>query len=252
MISGIITGIILGFVQGLTEFLPVSSSGHLIVARDLFNLSVNNDLLFDVMLHLATVLAIIVYFRLDLKNMIMKPVENKVLWLAIILGTIPAAVFGLFFNDSVRSSHVVALALIAGSVLFLIAEKYAKQDRTLTVGKGIEIGIFQALALIPGVSRSGSTISGGLLLGMKREEAARFSFLLGLPAILGAGLLSFLKSFDVLASGSMEASLIMGMIVAFFSGLFAIHYLLKFLKSYKLTVFAWYRIVLAIVILISL
>ena len=186
MMESTIIGLILGFVQGLTEFLPVSSSGHLILARDIFNLSVSNGLFFDVMLHLATGLAVVVYFRNDLKQMIFRPKENQTLWLAIILGTIPAMVFGLFFNENLRDPYIVALALIGGSILFFVAEKFATQDRMLTYGKGAGVGLFQALALIPGVSRSGATISGGLLLGMKRDESAKFSFLLGLPVIFGA------------------------------------------------------------------
>ena len=249
MIESTITGLILGFVQGLTEFLPVSSSGHLILVRDIFNLSVTNGLFFDVMLHLATGLAVIVYFRNDLKQMILRPKENQILWLAIILGTIPAMVFGLFFSEELRDPYVVVLALIGGSVLFLIAEKFATQNRILTIGKGAGIGLFQALALIPGVSRSGATISGGLLLGMKRDEAAKFSFLLGLPIIFGASILEGLRSIDVFINGEVSSGLIVGVITSFVTGMVAVHYLLKFLKNNSLKVFAWYRIILALLIL---
>ena len=252
MIESTITGLILGFVQGLTEFLPVSSSGHLILVRDILNLSVSNGLFFDVMLHLATGMAVVVYFRNDLKQMIFRPKENKILWLAIILGTIPAMVLGLFFSEELRYPYVVVLALIGGSILFIIAEKFATQNRMLTLGRGAGIGLFQALALIPGVSRSGATISGGLLLGMKRDEAAKFSFLLGLPIIFGASLLEGLRSIDVFISGELSSGLIVGVITSFLTGMFAIHYLLMFLKNNSLKVFAWYRITLALLILFYL
>jgi len=252
MIESTITGLILGFVQGLTEFLPVSSSGHLILARDIFNLGVSNGLFFDVMLHLATGLAVVVYFRNDLKQMIFRPKENQTLWLAIILGTIPAMVFGLFFNENLRDPYIVALALIGGSILFFVAEKFATQDRMLTYGKGAGVGLFQALALIPGVSRSGATISGGLLLGMKRDESAKFSFLLGLPVIFGASLLEGLRSIDVFMSGELSTGLVVGVITSFVTGMVAVHYLLKFLKNNSLKIFAWYRIALALLILLYL
>ena len=195
---------------------------------------------------------VVVYFRNDLKQMIFRPKENKILWLAIILGTIPAMVLGLFFSEELRDPYVVVLALIGGSILFIIAEKFATQNRMLTLGRGAGIGLFQALALIPGVSRSGATISGGLLLGMKRDEAAKFSFLLGLPIIFGASLLEGLRSIDVFISGELSSGLIVGVITSFLTGMFAIHYLLMFLKNNSLKVFAWYRITLALLILFYL
>lgn len=248
--SDVLGTIILGFVQGITEFLPISSSGHLIILRDFLGIQVANSLLFDVLLHLATALAIIVYFRSDVVSLFRKPKENKVLWLAILLGTIPAVVFGLFFDTELRNSLVVALALIGGSMLFIIAEKLAKQNEPLTVKKGIIIGFFQALALIPGTSRSGATISGGLLLGMKREEAAKFSFFLGLPVIIGAGLFEGIKNTDLLVTGGVNTALILGLVVAFVTGIASIHYLLRFLRNHKLTIFAWYRVILAVLILL--
>jgi len=248
--NDVITGIILGFVQGITEFLPVSSSGHLIVFRDFLGIEIANSLLFDVLLHLATALAIIVYFRADIVGLFKQPREHRVLWLAIILGTIPAALLGLFLGDSYRSSSVVAIGLIVGSILFIIAEKFATQNKPLSLQKGIFIGAFQALALIPGMSRSGSTISGGLLLGMKRDEAAKFSFFLGLPIIMGAGLLEVVRSFEYFAGGQISMGLIVGVITAFVTGVFSIHFLLQFLRNHTLIGFAWYRIILAILILL--
>lgn len=250
--TDIIGAIILGFVQGVTEFLPISSSGHLIVLRDFLGIQIANSLLFDVLLHLATALAIVVYFRKDVISLFRKPKEHKVLWLAILLGTIPAVIFGLWLDTDIRNTAVVAGALIAGSILFFVAEGFAKQSESLTVKKGIIIGFFQALALIPGMSRSGSTISGGLLLGMNREEAAKFSFFLGLPVIIGAGLFEAMKNMDALTSGGLDAGLLLGLVTAFVTGIVSMHYLLRFLRNHKLTVFAWYRIALAVAILFLL
>lgn len=241
---------ILGFVQGLTELLPISSSGHLIIVRDILGISIPNSLLFDVLLHLATVLAIIIFFWRDIKRMIINPIEEKVMWLAIIIGTIPAVFFGLILEGKFRSTGVVVVSLILGSILFFVSERLAKQDREVAAKRGLWIGFFQALALIPGVSRSGSTISGGLLFGLRREEAARFSFLLGVPIIIGAGLFEVLKSYDLIVGGGIDASVIFGFVVAFVTALFAIKYLMVYLKNHRLNVFGWYRIILAIIVLI--
>lgn len=256
----------LGVVQGLTEFLPVSSTGHLIVARDLLGITTEHGLATDAVLHLATALAVLLYFRKDIarlvKSVLMwvsgRSIErtDRVLILALVLGTLPAVVGGFLFQDSIesvfRSPELVAYALLGGSFLFFVAERFATQSGTLSVKKGILIGLFQVLALIPGVSRSGATISGGLLLGMSREEAARFAFLLSFPVILGAGLVKFLElgTSGVLAtSGSLIA---FAAFAAFVSGLGAIHFLLSYLKRHTLDVFIVYRVALALVILFAL
>jgi len=255
--------IALGAVQGLTEFLPVSSTGHLILARELFNLNTEYSLAVDAVLHLATALAVLVYFRKDILRLTRSALSwvsgraveksDKILIGALILGTIPALAFGLLFSDALestfRSPQLVAYALIGGSVLFFAAERLAKQNATLSVSKGIAIGFFQALALIPGTSRSGATISGGLLLGLAREDAARFAFLLSFPVILGAGVL---KLFDLESSGVLAAeggNIALAALAAFASGMFAIHVLLRFLKTHTLDVFIIYRLALAALIL---
>ena len=163
--------IILGLVQGLTEFIPVSSSGHLILVRELFGFSSINDLAFDATLQLATVLGVFVYFSKDLLRLI----QDKQLLGALILGTIPAILLGFplesYMETIFRNSHIVAAMLILGAGLMYLAEKFATQNKELTPGRGLVIGLFQSLALIPGVSRSGATISGGLLSGLTREAA---------------------------------------------------------------------------------
>lgn len=241
--------IFLGLIQGLTEFIPVSSSGHLILFREFFGSTGVNDLAFDAVLQLATSFAILAYYFKNLRIFF----SNKIFLKAVLLGTIPAVLAGLLLEDAMetvfRNSSLVALMLLAGAALMFFAEKFSKGDKELSPKRGLFVGFFQALALIPGMSRSGSTISGGLLLGLKREDAVRFSFLLALPVLLGSG---FKKLLDLGTSGAiveLGIPLFVGTIVAFLSGLLAIHFLVSFLKNNKLTPFIWYRVALAIVIL---
>ncbi len=265
--------IILGLVQGLTEFIPVSSTGHLLLARHLLNLPTVGTISFDAIIQLATGLSLLCYFWKDITGLIMaiinfvlrKPVDDKYgkLILPLIIGTIPAIIAGLFlekYMDTVfrESLTLVAGTLTAGAILFFIAEKISKrkivennQSGLVSIGKGLVVGLFQCLALVPGFSRSGSTISGGLIAGLNRELAARFSFLLSIPIIFGSGLKKLL---DIGASGelaSVELQLIIAGIVAFISGLIAVHFLIKFLKSNSLNWFGAYRIILAVIILLS-
>lgn len=263
--------ILLSIIQGLTEFLPVSSSAHLALAPRLLGLT-EYGLDMDAFLHLGTLFAAIIYFRKEILAMLSsfviastaKPSNaeskaiNRKLALAILLATIPAVIIGFSFkdffgSDLVRSSYGIAITLVLGSLLMFIADHYAKQQ---TQNKEISelgyteiffIGIMQCLALFPGVSRSGSTISAGLFASLNREQAARFSFIVGLPAIGGAGLLA-LK--DLLTSPIMETSLDyqelgIGFLVSFISGYLAIDFMIKFLKNHSLTWFIVYRIILA-------
>jgi len=190
-----VEAIILGVVQGLTEFLPVSSTGHLILVRDVFGISDEYALAFDAILHLATAAAVILYFFGDivmlvntaLRKLSRLPVNQSDLTLlyAILIGTIPAVILGLLLESTMetlfRNPLLVAGVLVGGSILFMYAEwRYLNEHRRddMDTTKGFKIGLFQALALIPGVSRSGSTIAGGMLLGLSRHDAARFAFLL--------------------------------------------------------------------------
>lgn len=252
---------ILGIVQGATEFLPVSSTGHLILMRSVFGINDAQGLAFDAVLQLASVLAIFIYFFPDiwlltqtaLRKLGRLPVNprDETLLYALIIATIPAVVFGLLLESlmetAFRSPVLVALVLIAGSALFIFAEyRYQKEPRTnaITLGSGLKIGLFQVLALIPGMSRSGATISGGMILGLSRIEAARFAFLLALPVITGAGLKKLL---DLLTSGDSVSfmPLLVGTAFAFVTSLAAIHFLLAFVRSHTLWPFIWYRIILA-------
>ncbi len=263
---------VLGLVQGITEFLPISSSGHLIIARELFSASTTNGLAVDAVLQFGTILAVVVYFFKDLLQLAstaLKKVtgravkeEDSKLLIALIVGTIPALVLGLFLEKTMdtifRNTHLVAYALIAGSFVFLIAE-YISKRKGLSLGmqavgfsQALFIGIFQSFALIPGMSRSGMTISGGLFLGLSREAAARFGFLLSVPIIAGAGLKKLLELSTAGELISIGAPLLLGSAVAFVSGLAAIHLLLKFLRTHPLYVFAVYRVLIAVAILLFL
>ncbi len=260
----LVSSIILGLVQGLTEFLPVSSSGHLVLAREFLGLSFDNSLSFDVLLHLATLFAILVCFWGDIRRILTDlrsegfSARSLTLIWAIVVGTIPAVIVGYFWGDfleaSFRHPTYVALSLIAGSVLFFIADRIAKQKGGLSGAKGFGIGVFQALALIPGVSRSGSTISGGLILGLSREEAIRFSFLLGIPAILGAVAKTFLDAgfASIVGPELFNINTIVAFVVAFVSGLFAVRFLVRYLSTHSFTPFIIYRLVIAGLILFLL
>lgn len=244
--------IVLGVVQGLTEFIPVSSSGHLILIRELFNLSDENGLAIDAVLQLATALAIIVYFVRSWMGFL----RDKNLLISVIVATVPAVIFGLLLESKMetvfRSSSFVASMLIIGAVLMWGAEIFAKQNLEINPKRSLVVGLFQALALVPGISRSGATISGGLFSGLTREGATRFSFLLALPIIAGSGLK---KLIELGSSGilvDIGPSLVVGSIFAFVSGLWAIHFLINYLKNHKLTIFIWYRVALAVLILFFL
>lgn len=266
----ILSSIILGIVQGITEFLPVSSTGHLILAHAVlgsdFSASPAFDLAFDAILHLATALAVTVYFFKDilllvqtvLRKLARLPVDERDFTLvkALIIGTIPAVVLGFLLESTMeslfRNPVLVACVLISGSFLFMYAE-YVYQKRPpknmLTVKTGFKIGLFQSLALIPGMSRSGSTIAGGMILGLTRSEAARFSFLLALPVILGAGAKKIL---DLLSSNAEVTWLpiIVGAVVAFVVGLCAIHFMITFVRKHTLWPFIWYRITVACLVIL--
>jgi undecaprenyl-diphosphatase len=261
---------ILGLVQGLTEFIPVSSTGHLILTRELLGLPLAGSISFDAILQLATAVALICYFWRDIWNII--SLKNKNLILPLIIGTIPAVILGLllesYMDTYFRGTHVVAVALIAGSIVFFFAERFLRtnhpvigmtpllsqggENGPVSLRQGFFIGLFQCLALVPGFSRSGATISGGLFNRLSREDAARFSFLLSIPIILGTGLKKLLDIYQGGELATVEHSLFIAAIFAFVSGLLAIHFLLKFLKNHSLNYFGIYRIILAAAILIWL
>ena len=235
----------LRFVQGLTELLPISSTGHLILFEKFFNIP--SSLEIDAFLHLGSFFAILIYFWKDLMKI------WSLRWL-IFVSALPGGIAGLVLHHIVesyfRTPLVVTLALLVMTLPMILGERLGKKRLRigdLNLGKALLIGFAQALALIPGTSRSGITISAGLLVGLKREEAARYSFLAGAPLILGAGLYEGLK---LIKGGTIPTDLAFaGFIGSFLSSLVAIAFLIPFLKKYNLYAFIFYRILLGCLLL---
>ncbi len=262
--------IILAIIQGIAEFLPISSSAHLIIFRDLFNIgsSITEEitLSFDIALHFGTLLAIGIYFFKDFINMIIKGFsksksdsENKMLWY-LVIATIPAAIAGVFLEDIVDSLirgnfYVIGSALIVMGIIIYVADKKFDSNRAIkdiTIIDAIIIGCSQAFALIPGFSRSGTTIATGRILKLDRESAAKFSFYLSAPVVLGAVISQLLKDNTIsLIFGNIDIFLT-GILVAFISGLLCISFLLKYLRKNDFKLFMWYRILLGASIIASI
>jgi undecaprenyl-diphosphatase len=252
---------ILGVVQGLTEFLPVSSTAHLILVSDVLKLDPERfGLSFDVALHLGTALAVLLYFAATWIGLIRDLFARR--WrmpALVVIGTLPAAIAGALLQSTVertlRSPTYIVIGLIVGSVIFVIAERVARQRRSigdLMAGDALLMGVAQAVALLPGISRSGITISTGLVRDLQRGEATRFSFLLATPVILGAGaktLLDARKAADLFATPDVLA---VGFIVSFLSGLAAVAFMVRFLRANSLNWFVAYRLLLAAAILAAL
>lgn len=264
----IIQAIILGFIQGATEFIPVSSSGHLVVVPWFFGWE-KPSLLFDTMLHWGTLLAIFVVFWRDFVAMIrawflslarrsLADPDARTAWF-IIVGTLPAVVAALLFEDALEAlflnPQAVGFFLIVTAALLFFSEqltkRYAGDGRPLDRMNWIDaivIGVAQAFALFPGISRSGSTIAAALARGIKREQAARFSFLLGTPAFFGAGLLQVVKVMgeDVNLLVGNLAPILVGFVVAAITGVVVIRFLLRYLRDHTLYVFSVYCLVLGL------
>jgi undecaprenyl-diphosphatase len=264
----ILESIVFGLVQGITEFLPISSSGHLIMLHDIFNWQTTDNLAFDVFLHWGTLVALVMFFFKDiiryllafLKSFvhwnIQKDQDQKIAWL-ILLTMIPAVLVGYFLNDIIdlmfRNLLTVAIALILVGILFLVVEKVNKSDKdwtSLNLLKALLLGVAQAIALIPGVSRSGITISTGLALKLKREAAAKFSFLMSIPVVFAAGLKKIYDLRQIAMSQNEIVIMAFGFLAALISGYLCLKFLLNFLKNHKLNIFAYYRIALGILVLV--
>ena len=270
----LLEAIFLGIIQGLTEFLPISSTGHLTVAGKLMSLvSVDHPeqwTAFVAIIQLGTLLAVLVYFWKDIISIIRDFIQDNLIkrvkysdqklnsklgWL-IIIGTIPVVIIGLAFKDAIEGAltknlYVIAASLIVLALILALAEKIAKfkkEVENITIFDSIIIGFAQALALIPGSSRSGTTITAGLFVGLKRESAARFSFLLSIPAVFASGALQLYEAMEFVDQ-SMAFNIIVATIVSGISGYLAIDFLLKFLKKNSTFLFVYYRIALGIFIL---
>lgn len=269
LISGIleiIKAIILGIVQGITEWLPISSTGHMILLDEFLKLKMSGAFteMFLVVIQLGSILAVIFLYW---KKLIPFSGGRKVawkkdtlnLWLKIIVACIPAAIVGFFLNDYVDQLfynwQTVAAALIVYGILFIVVENYNKKrspavtDLThMNFRTALYIGLFQILPLIPGTSRSGATILGGLLVGTSRTVAAEFTFFLAIPMMFGVSFLKLVK-FGLHFTGLEAAVLLTGVFVSFVVSLFAIKFLMSYIKKHNFKVFGWYRIALGIIVM---
>ncbi|MGN0438878.1 MAG: undecaprenyl-diphosphate phosphatase [Lachnospiraceae bacterium] len=283
--------LILGIVEGITEWLPISSTGHLILVNEFIKLNQSEEFMemFDVVIQLGAILAVVVlywnklwpfhtkktapkksWFQTPAPDGFMKGFQNFcnnfcymdkiILWLKIVVACIPAMVVGLplddWMDEHLHNSTVVALMLILYGIIFIIIENYNKKRQpkitsleTLSFKDALLIGIFQVLSLVPGTSRSGSTIIGGILIGTSREIAAEFTFFLAIPVMFGASFIKLLK-FGLAFTGTELAVLLFGMLVAFGVSIFAIKFLMGYIKKHDFKVFGWYRIILGILVLL--
>lgn len=258
----VIQALVLGVVQGVTEFLPVSSSGHLIVIPTLFNWKVQS-LFFDVAVHVGTLLAVLIFFRARIIMLLRRVLEgDSKLLLTVVLATLPAVLLGVLFDDLVetvlRSPVVVVFNLLFWGVVLWVADVYRERARAsveldhVGYGRGLIIGVAQALALIPGTSRSGITISAGLFAGLTRRSSLEFSFLLSIPVIAGSALLkgaAYLKDPAVYIGA---VPLALGIIASFLSGWCALRLLWRLAATYRFWPFALYRLLLGAGLLIWL
>jgi len=271
----IIEAIVLGIIQGISEFLPISSTGHLTIFGRMFHLISDENpqawTSFIAVIQLGTLAAILVYFRKDIWNIVSaflkenltsrqkfssQSLDAKMGWF-IIIGTIPIVVFGLGFKDIIegvftKNLVVIGCSLIVLAIILAYAEKKAKFNKELkdiSIFDSIIIGMAQAMALIPGSSRSGTTITGGLFMGLTRESAARFSFLLSIPSVFASGMLELYEQLKFIDQSGI-VNLIIATIVSGISGYAAIDFLLKYLRKNTTFVFIYYRIALGVLILI--
>ena len=262
--------IILGIIQGIAEFLPISSSAHLIIFRDIFgigtNIGSNIELTFDLALHFGTLLAIIIFFFNDLFKILIegltkgvKTKDGKLFWY-LILATIPAGIVGVLFEDIFDSFFrkqlwLIAIALIVMGVIIYLVDKKSKISINIKEMKWYQaliVGCAQVFALIPGFSRSGTTITASRALGLNREDSAKFSFYLSVPVVAGASLLSLIKD-DTLAIILDNLMIFgVGILISFITGLLCISFLLKYIKKNDFKIFMIYRILLGILVLFIL
>jgi len=268
----LVQAIVMGVVQGLTEFLPVSSSGHLIIVPALLGWDDRfiESLAFSVMLHFATLFALLLYLRADWLRLVPAGLasireraiagdpDRRLAWL-LVLATIPAVIAGLLLNDLIetafREARLVAVMLVVGAAILWLADRTGVRTRRmaeLSTAGAVGIGAAQALALVPGISRSGISIAAGLFAGLDRESAARFSFLMATPVTAGAALYEFRKLVSGDAGVDMALGpLVAGMIAALVSGLVAISATLRYLRTHPTTIFIVYRILLAGIVVVA-
>ena len=251
---------ILGIVEGVTEFLPISSTGHLIIVGDLLNFNDNKGKIFEIVIQLGAILAVCFEFRQRLINTvthITNEASSQRFVINLMISFMPAALLGLLFHAQIKtylfSPITVAIALIVGGFAILIIEKYTtysatQQIEAITKTQALKIGLAQSLALVPGVSRSGATILGGMVFGLSRQTATEFSFFLAIPIMFAATGYDLLKSWQLLTMADFPLFAV-GFITAFLSALLVIKILIKYVANHDFTVFAWYRIVFGVAVL---
>lgn len=257
--------IFLGIVEGITEWLPISSTGHLILVEEFVKLSLRHEFveMFNVVIQFGAILAVILIYFNKLNPFSAKKSEKQKmmtiqLWIKVIIATLPAMVIGLLFDDFVdehfMNAYVVAAMLIIYGILFIGIEKkhegvtpQATKLSQLTIPMALAIGGFQVLAMIPGTSRSGATILGGLIIGASRSVAAEFTFFLAIPVMFGWSLLKMLK-FGFAFTGQEFLLLLLGCVVSFVVSIFVIKFLMQYIKKHDFKVFGYYRIVLGVIV----
>lgn len=249
---GILESIVLGIVQGLTEFLPVSSSGHLVLLHNVFGLS-EPQLFFDTMLHLGTLVAVILVLWKNILDLFRKPV----MLLYLVIATIPAIIITLLFKDFIELTFTglfLGYGFLLTAIILTLAEILSKRvgkKRNINAGISLAMGTMQALAIFPGISRSGSTIAGGLACGINRKEAATFSFLMSIPAILGS---VAVQGYEIFKTSTLPTDIlptIIGMVCATISGYFAIKLMIALVSKKRLYAFAVYVAILGILVLLD-
>jgi len=260
----LLKAIILGIVQGLTEFLPISSSGHLAVLQDFFGIDGEASFTFAIVLHLGSLVAVFVVFWKEIWALVKKPFQKMTL--LIVIGTIPALVFGYLLNDPIESlfskdkTWIISLCFIVTGIMLLLSDRMkdkGKKEADITYTDALVVGLFQCIGLPPGVSRSGSTITGALFRGLTRESATKFSFLLAIPIVLASSANEILHMLTADSSAAASAEsigalyMIVGAIAAALSGYLAIRFMLALIKKAKLKYFSFYVFVLAAVLLVK-
>jgi undecaprenyl-diphosphatase len=258
----ILSALILGLIEGLTEFLPVSSTGHLIIAGQLLGFNDDKGKVFEIAIQLAAIFAVVWEYRHRLGHVLVSMTRDKTsqrFALNLIVAFLPAAVIGFFFIKQIKhylfNATVVAVALIVGGLLILWAERRKHMVRVLEVEDmrwqdALKVGFAQALAIIPGTSRSGATIIGGLFFGLSRKAATEFSFFLAIPTMFAATLYDVYKNWDLFSLADLPVFAV-GAAASFVSAFLCVRWLLRFVSSHDFSIFAWYRIAFGIIVLLT-
>ncbi len=250
----LIVALILGIIQGLTEFLPISSSGHLVLVQNIFGLNSADNLLFDVILHLGTLFAVIIVYRKSVWELIKHPFSKKMKML--VLGTIPTVIIALLFKDFFENAfggNMLFVGFLITAVLLLIANHYDKKYqnyKTMDYSKIMVMGIFQGLAIFPGLSRSGTTTTSALIMGVKKEEALEYSFLLSIPIILASLAYELIFHSSSIVSISF-APILTGFLASLVFGILSILFMKKIIKNRTYNYFAIYLIILSAFLIIN-